>query len=345
MIYQKYCYIKRDNTTFNDILMAIEKNGIGAVVLVDESFHLVGLVTDGDVRRCILSDTKDIDRLINYTPDTWHYSKSRKGGINHLKKTHNNILPVVNDENIVVDIIYLNEINFNFIDNYVVLMAGGLGTRLMPLTKDTPKPLLPINGKPILERILEKLIEQGFHNFYISINYLGDKIRDYFGDGSRWEVNIKYIEEDKRLGTAGALYKLRDEIDKSFLVMNGDIITDFSFRELLDYHLEEQNFATMSVYEKNYRIPFGVVEFNSKREIISLVEKPLNKYYINMGIYALEPKALEYIPKDSFFDMPTLFQNLVDMGKRCGVYIFDGIWNDVGHLEDYNQVNFLMKKV
>ena len=341
MNYEKYCLIKSEETTFKDVVNAIEHNGIGAVIIVDKVFKILGIVTDGDVRRCVLQSTFDIASLINNEPDVWPASKSKASGINHLKKMHRNILPIVNEAKEVIDIICLDEINFNMIDNYVVLMAGGLGTRLMPLTKELPKPMLPINGKPILERIIEKLMEEGFQNFYISINYLGSKIKEYFGDGSKWDINIQYIEEDKRLGTAGALSKIKNMLEEPFLVMNGDLITDLNFRDLLEYNIEKNSMATMCVYEQTHQIPFGVVEFNKENTITELKEKPKHKYYINMGIYALHPEACMYIPDDTFFDMPTLFQKLIDEDKTCNIYHFDGIWNDIGRLDEYKAINLL----
>lgn len=341
MNYEKYCLVKTATTTFKDIVKAIELNGMGSVIIVDSTFKILGIVTDGDVRRCVLDSMFDIDSLINTNPEVWSASKNKASGINHLKKMHRNILPIVNESNEVIDIICLNEINFNLIDNYVVLMAGGLGTRLMPLTKELPKPLLPINGKPILERIIEKLAEQGFQNFYISVNYLGYKIKEYFGDGSQWDINIEYIEEDKRLGTAGALSKIKKILKKPFLVMNGDIITDLDFRDFLKYNIETKAMATMCVYEQLHQVPFGVVEFDDEKRITKLKEKPKHKYYINMGIYVLDPKASQFIPNNTFFDMPTLFQNLIDINRECNIYHFNGIWNDIGQLDEYNEINLL----
>lgn len=339
MNYEKYCLIKTKETTFNDIVHAIEINGVGAVVIVDKFFKIIGIVTDGDIRRCILSNTLNIDTVINYTPNTWFVMQDRKSAINHLKKIHRNILPIVNKQNEVIDVICLNEINFNTIQNSIVIMAGGMGTRLMPLTENTPKPMLLINGKPILERIIEKLVEQGFQNFYISINYLGEKIKDYFGDGIKWDINIQYIEEDKRLGTAGALSKIKNILQEPFLVMNGDIITDINFRNLLDEHIQNNSMATMCVYEQVHQVPFGVVDFDENNIITELKEKPKYIYHINMGIYVLHPEACQYIPDNTFFDMPTLFQKLIENKKLCKTYAFNGIWNDIGQLNEYNAIN------
>lgn len=340
MPYQKYCFIKLKDTTFNDIVNAIEQAGIGAIIVVNQNYELIGLASDGDIRKCILNSTLSIESLINTKPEVWPIEKSKKAAINHLKKIRRNILPVLK-QGVVVDVISLNEISFDLIDNVVVLMAGGLGSRLMPLTEDTPKPLLLINGKPMLERIIDKFIEQGFRNFYISVNYKGDKIKEYFSDGSKWDINIQYIDEDKRLGTAGALSKITDKLNKPFLVMNGDIVTDLNFRELLDYSNEQKGIATMCVYKQSQQIPFGVVEFDSDFTIKALVEKPQNDYFINMGIYVLHQNSCQYIPRDEFFDMPTLFHKIMQDSKNCNVYTFDGLWNDIGRIEDYKSINAL----
>lgn len=319
----------------------LEKTGIGSVVIIDDEYTLLGIVTDGDIRRAILSKENDIRKIINFHPKTWSYARSIKQGINHMRHVRKDVLPVTNDEGKLVDVLCLDEISFEVVPNPVVIMAGGLGTRLQPLTNNTPKPMLPINGKPILERIIEKLISQGFQEFYISINYLGEQVRDYFGDGSKWDVSIRYIEENKRLGTAGALYKIKDIIKMPFVVMNGDVLTDLDFKSLLSNHQKYASLATMCVYRQTYQIPFGVVTFDSDKHIVSMQEKPLNEYYVNMGIYSISPEILAHIPHDEFFDMPTLFQKVLDSGGVASVYDFDGLWNDIGRIEDYQSVNII----
>ncbi|WP_163026487.1 nucleotidyltransferase family protein, partial [Campylobacter showae] len=244
-----------------------------------------------------------------------------------------------NKNRIVVDVLCLDEINFTNIDSPVVIMAGGLGTRLYPLTKETPKPMLLVNGKPILERIIDRLMAQGFRNFYISINYLGEQIKNYFKDGSSWGASIRYIEESKRLGTAGALFKLKNNISEPFVIMNGDIVTDLDFRNFLEFHKNTGSVSTMCLYKQSYQIPFGVVEFDDGLNMVRINEKPNNEYYVSMGIYAVSPEALEYVPENEYYDMPTLFQNLIDNNKKIKVFVFDGLWNDIGRIEDYRSVN------
>ncbi|MDQ7060725.1 MAG: nucleotidyltransferase family protein [Sulfurimonas sp.] len=339
MNFKKLCYKLSQLLTLDDVLNALEIVGVGSIIVIDDKFTLIGIITDGDVRRALLKKEKDIETIINKNPDVWKDIQSRQSGINHLKKIHRNILPIINNKKVLVDILCLDEISFNTISNPVVIMAGGLGTRLYPLTKETPKPMLHINGKPILERIIEKLIMQGFQIFYFSINYLGEQIKEYFQDGSKWDVAIKYIEETKRLGTAGALFQLKEKINEPFLVMNGDIITDLDFRNLLSFHFATKSLSTMCVYKQIHQVPFGVVEFNDNKKIIRMKEKPKNEYHINMGIYAINPKSLQYISNNEYFDMPTLFQNILDDGKLSDVYVFDGLWNDIGRIEDYESAN------
>ncbi len=341
MNYLRYCKKISEIDTVHDLLVAIEKVGVGSIVIMDEDYHLVGIVSDGDIRRAMINNEQNLDKIINKNPEVWSSNHTRQSAITHLKKIKRNLLPIVKEDGKIVDVVCLNEINFKNVENEVVIMAGGLGTRLYPLTKDTPKPMLLVNGKPILERIIEKLIDQGFYKYYISINYMGEKIKEYFQDGSKWDIEIKYIEETKRLGTAGALSYLKNKIDKPFIVMNGDIITDLNFLNLLNYSLNTESLATMSIYRKCYEIPFGVVEFDESFKIHSLQEKPKQEYHINMGIYVLKPEVLKHIPNGEYFDMPSLFQKLMEEQKSCNAFVFDGLWNDVGHIEEYRALNLL----
>ncbi|MDX4059300.1 nucleotidyltransferase family protein [Aliarcobacter skirrowii] len=342
MNFKKYCHKLSNLKIFDDVLVALEQTGVGSLVVIDETSRLVGLITDGDIRRALLKKETNIEAIINKKPEAWLDTQSRQAGINHMKKIHRNILPIVDKENKLVDVLCLDEISFDTIDNPVVIMAGGLGTRLYPLTKETPKPMLLINGKPILERIIEKLITQGFQNFYISINYLGEQIKEYFKDGSKWDISIKYIEETKKLGTAGALFQLKKMIHKPLIVMNGDIITDLDFRHFLTFHQEMNSLSTMCLSKQIHQVPFGVVEFDNNFNIVSMKEKPKHEYYVNMGIYVVSPEVLHYIPENEYYDMPTLFQNLINDKKNARVFVFDGLWNDIGRVEDYKSANSII---
>jgi NDP-sugar pyrophosphorylase family protein len=220
----------------------------------------------------------------------------------------------------------------------VVLMAGGLGSRLRPLTNDCPKPLLKVGGKPILEIILEKFIDEGFQNFFISINYMGDSIRSYFGDGSRWDVSIEYLEEKERLGTAGGLSLFPEPPDEPVIVMNGDLLTKINFNNLLNFHKDSRASATMCVREHEVSIPYGVVRAESSR-LIELQEKPVQKILVNAGIYVLSSEAVRLIPENSYFDMTDLFNTMIAKNWHTSVYQIREYWIDIGRMKDFEMAN------
>ncbi|MDR1658262.1 MAG: NTP transferase domain-containing protein [Deltaproteobacteria bacterium] len=220
-------------------------------------------------------------------------------------------------------------------DNIVVIMAGGNGTRLWPLTENCPKPLLKIGGKHILEYSILHFKRCGFYRFYVSINYLGHMITDFLKDGSQWGVEINYIKETKRLGTAGALGLLPHRPEAPFLVTNGDIITQADVYDLVQQHVESNTSSTMCIHPHNIKIPFGVVHTDGSH-ITSLVEKPSYTYLINAGIYCLNPEVLDLIPPDTFYDMTDLFEDLIQKRYKISTYLLEGCWLDVGSMDDYN---------
>jgi NDP-sugar pyrophosphorylase family protein len=223
-------------------------------------------------------------------------------------------------------------------DNIVFLMAGGLGSRLKPLTANCPKPLLRVGGKPILESIVESFIEQGFKNFYISINYKGEMIEEYFGDGSDLGVQINYIREDKQLGTVGSLRLLSATNNQPIIVMNGDILTKVDFRNLLDFHLSQEADATLCIREYQLEVPYGVVSVERNR-FRGIEEKPKEKFHINAGLYVINPELINYIPENAYFDMPELFKILAQKNHETAVYPIREYWMDIGHMEDYERAN------
>ena len=223
-------------------------------------------------------------------------------------------------------------------DNWVVLMAGGLGTRLSPLTNDRPKPMLNVGNKPLLETIIENFVEQGFHRFFISVNYMAGMIKDHFADGGRWGAQIHYLEEDRKLGTAGALSLLPEPPTAPVLVMNCDLLTKVNFRHLLDFHLEHRAQGTMCVREYDFQVPYGVVRLDRQR-IAGIDEKPVQRFFVNAGIYVLEPEALHHVPADTFFDMPSLFERLIAEGQEAAAFPIREYWLDIGQLADYDRAN------
>jgi NDP-sugar pyrophosphorylase family protein len=215
-------------------------------------------------------------------------------------------------------------------------MAGGLGTRLRPLTEDIPKPLLPVGDKPILETIIEQFISFGFNNFIITVNYKADKIRDYFGNGEKYNANITYIEEEKRLGTAGALSLIDKKIDEPFFLMNADLLTKLNFDSMLRYHLNKDNTLTIASREYKYEVPYGVLEVENEK-VTSLEEKPDHKFFVSAGAYILNPELLTRIPKNEYYDITELIDFLLSENGDVGTFPIHEYWLDIGQHEDYKQ--------
>lgn len=328
------------------ILEAIEIIDQGALqiaLVIDENHHLMGTVTDGDVRRGLLRGIamdNPVKLIMNANPTVvgTGYSKQKILSIMNNKKLRH--IPVIDRSGRLIGLEFIDQLmKTEQKDNWVLLMAGGLGNRLRPLTDNCPKPLLNVGGKPVLETILESFIEQGFSRFYISVNYRADMIENYFGDGSFWGVHIEYLHEKKKLGTAGALGLLPNRTDKPIIVMNGDILTKVDFRNLLNFHEEHQAHATMCVREYHLQIPFGVVQIN-KYKLRAIEEKPLKKFFVNAGLYVIDPGILDtFVPADTYLDMPTLFDNLIKMKKDTTIFPIREYWMDIGQVDDYERAN------
>ncbi|MGE5390771.1 MAG: nucleotidyltransferase family protein [Deltaproteobacteria bacterium] len=320
----------------------IDQSSMQLALVVDENNHLLGTVTDGDIRRSILKRI-DLDTSIDHIMNkNFSFSKIEDGrekalAIMSNKQLHH--LPVLDEQGNLAGVRTIDSLLvMQPRDNIIVLMAGGLGSRLQQLTENCPKPLLEVGGKPILVSILESFIEQGFKKFYISINYRGEMIEKYFKDGSRWGVDIDYIREDKRLGTAGALSLLPERNEKPIIVMNGDILTKVDYRSLLDFHNNQGADATMCVQEYQLEVPFGVVAIEQSR-LKGLEEKPKERFYINAGLYVLNPDVIDHIPQDAYFDMTELFKILMNKQRYTSVYPIQEYWMDIGRVDDYERAN------
>lgn len=309
------------------------------VFVVDDHLRLIGAVTDGDIRRGILrglSLESPVSEAMNTQPIWVAQSETdveAKLALMHARDVFQ--LPVVDSENRIVAIDTLNSLrNQQKRPEEVVLMAGGLGSRLKERTEHTPKPLLTIGGKPILETILENFIEYGFSNFTISLGYRAEQIQEYFGDGARWGVRIRYVSEDTPLGTAGALQLLNPRPQETFFVMNGDVLTKVNFRQMLRYHREQKAKATMCVRGFASQIPYGVVRTEGA-EITGFEEKPVQNVMVNAGVYVLEPDVFDYMPEGRV-DMPTLFDNLRKNRQRSVAFPIHEYWVDVGSPGDFD---------
>jgi len=328
--------------TIIEAIQIIDYSALQIALVVDENNHLLGTVTDGDIRRGILKGIKldqPVKQIMNPEPSVIRTNDSRVNALALMRNTTLHHIPVVDENFCVVDLEFINEfISTEQKDNPVILMAGGLGNRLKPLTESRPKPLLDVGGKPVLETILDSFIEQGFKNFYIAVNYKADMIREYFGDGSRWAVQIEYIYEDRPLGTAGAVGLFPGKTDKTIILMNGDILTKVDFRRLLKFHARQDAAATVCVRDYSLQIPYGVIKAD-KQLIYDIEEKPLLHFLVNAGIYALSPEVLDYISPNSYLKMTDLLTTLMEKNKKVSVFPIREYWIDIGHINDYGRAN------
>jgi NDP-sugar pyrophosphorylase family protein len=276
---------------------------------------------------------------MNADPSVARANDSRESILAVMRRKGLHHMPLLDEKGIVVGLDTLDDlIQTRTKDNWVVLMAGGLGSRLRPLTTDCPKPMLKVGNKPLLETILQNFIEYGFHRFYVSVNYMAEVVKAYFGDGSRWGVEIRYLQEDQRLGTAGALSLLSERPKEPMLVMNGDLLTKVNFSQLLDFHISHDAIGTMCVREYDFQIPYGVVKID-KHRITGIEEKPIQRFFVNAGIYVLEPDVLDCITVGEYFDMPTLFEKIIEQKKETVVFPIREYWLDIGHMADYERAN------
>ncbi len=329
-------------TSIRKTIQILDSGALKIALVVDAERRLLGTVTDGDIRRGILRGValeEPVQRIMNSAPTTVSAEEDKSEILALMRQKQLYQIPIVTNQGTLVGLEILDDIiQVPKRDNIVVLMAGGMGVRLRPLTNDIPKPLLKVGGKPILETILENFIEYGFRRFYISVNYKAELIVDHFGDGSRWGVEIKYLYEEQKLGTAGALGLLPEKTDLPVVVMNGDVLTKINFKHLLDFHKEHNAKATMCVREYDFQVPFGVVKLDNHR-LVSIEEKPLHRFFVNAGIYVLEPQSMEFIPRNVFFDMPTLFSTLNNHQQETSVFPIREYWIDIGRLDDFERAN------
>lgn len=334
-----------ESATMRETMAAIDRSGKGIALLVDAERRLIATLTDGDIRRAILAgiqlDTPaallvarkppKARRPIAATPDldeTELKALMDRHGIRHV--------PVLDSEGRVLRLAIREELDSE--ENLAVsavIMAGGFGTRLRPLTDDTPKPMLSIGGTPLLERTVGRLRKHGIRNVNLTTHYLPEKIQNHFGDGSGFGVRINYVEEEVPLGTAGAL-GLLPESDEPLLVMNGDILTGVDFQELVKFHREHEAALTVGVRQYEFKVPYGVVQAE-QGVVRSLREKPKYEFLVNAGIYLLEPDVRGYIPADRRFDMTDLISALLKDGRKVVTFPVVEYWLDIGQIEDFQR--------
>ena len=333
--------VNRD-ASIRDALKIIDSGAMKIALVVDTGNKLLGTISDGDIRRALLNRMgldDSIREVYNDRPITCEASDSKDKILQLSLSSQIHQIPIVDAHGCLVGIVDRDDLVTSLPKtNKVVLMAGGLGTRLTPLTNSIPKPMLHVGSKPILETIIENFVCYGYCDFILSVNYKSHIIEEYFGDGRKFGVNIRYVHEKKQMGTAGALSLMRKELNEAFFVMNADLLTNINFEQLHDFHKLNKSFATMAVREYDLQIPYGVVNILDGL-IASIEEKPVKRFYVSGGIYMLEPKSLELIPEKSFFDMPSLFQKIIQAGKNAASFPIREYWLDIGRLRDYERAN------
>jgi len=335
------------DATVRDAIAAIERGAVGMALVVDEDNRLIGTVTDGDVRRAILRDVSlegNVDALL-VRPAGSPYPKPITAlygmpddellALMHIKAVHQ--IPLVDPEGRVVGLALMSDLTRRRdLGIPAVVMAGGFGIRLRPLTDNTPKPLLPVGDRPILERIVEGLCSHGICDVWLTTHYHAEQIRAHFGDGRKWGAQIHYVHEETPLGTAGALSLLPERFTTPFLLMNGDLLTRLNYRSLYQFHVDVDAAMTVCVKEHAVRVPYGVVEVKNGL-VRNLSEKPISRFFINAGIYILTPRLLEYIPHNRQFNITELIQQLVAEGKKVACFPIREYWLDIGQMPNYEQ--------
>lgn len=333
------------NASIKDAIRCLDISALRIVLVVNEGGKLVGTVSDGDIRRGILKGV-GLDRPITeiMRKNALVVPRSISSEL-ILQIMHSNKLlqiPIVDDQQQVVGLHVWNEIASPIArGNPILIMAGGMGTRLMPYTQNCPKPMVHIAGKPMLQHIIERAKDEGFDNFILAINHLGHIIEEYFDDGSCLGVRIEYIKEKTPLGTAGALSLLGSKLSMPVLVTNGDVITDIRYGELLDFHSRHLASATMAVRAHEWQNPFGIVQTDGVN-IIGFEEKPVIKSHINAGVYVLSPEALDLLKFNEPFDMPELFEKARIQKLRIVAYPMHEPWLDVGRPDDLTAANIII---
>lgn len=332
--------------TLREVIDCLDKTSKGIVLVTDSAAKLVGTMTDGDVRRWLLaggslsvpiSEVLPRTKSSLYTkPVTALAGASRAALLHLMQETGVHQIPILNKEGAVLDLVVMGDLlPRDRLPMQAVIMAGGFGTRLRPLTLDIPKPMVPVGDRPLMELIVRQLQAAGIRRVNVTTHYKPEKIVDHFGNGDRFGVEFNYLAEDRPLGTAGAL-GLLDQPEERLLVMNGDILTNVDFHAMLDHHQEHSAALTIGVRKYEFKIPYGVIE-SEGADVRRVVEKPTHEFFVNAGIYVLEPIAHQFIPRGQRFDMTDLISVLIQNNHRVACFPILEYWLDIGQHVDYEK--------
>jgi len=330
-----------EHTSFGETIKRMDQHEKGISLIIDEKNMLLGILTEGDIRKAILKGVplhENVKKTMNTTPFCLKPGYA-DGEMIRIMIDHNVYhLPIADDQKVLKGIVF----NQTFVQQKVllcpiVIMAGGLGSRLFPLTEETPKPLLTVSGKPMIVHIVEKFRDEGAKDFFICVNYKGTMIENFLGDGSEYRVRITYIKETDKLGTSGAL-SLLPEISTPFFVTNADILASVNFNAMYQFHLDNESTLTMAIKKIQFDVPYGTVslEHNS---IIDVSEKPSIENYVNAGIYVIDNHYMKEIPINQQYDMTDFVSYLLSKNKKISGYLINGEWVDMGQLRDYCSAN------
>jgi dTDP-glucose pyrophosphorylase len=334
-----------ENDVMHTAIETLDRAAVRIALVMDETNRLLGTITDGDIRRALLKhmgmDTP-VSLIMNAAPTTASVDASRSTVLLMMARKKLLHMPIVDNAGRLVDLKLLQDHVYGAKhDNAVLLMAGGFGKRLRPLTDTIPKPLLPIGSrkgkKPILEVMLRQCIEAGFSNFIISTHYKAEMLMEHFGNGSSWGVQIRYAHESVPLGTAGALGLLPNDVpDLPIVVVNGDLVTSVDLDGLIRFHQEQGGIATVCVKQYDHQVPFGVVEADGTR-VAAITEKPVFKYFVSAGMYVVEAEGIDYIRGRGYIDMPDFLQECIDHDKRVSMFPIHENWRDIGRIGEYQE--------
>ena len=330
------------HTSISEVIKVIDHSTEQIALVIDQENRLLGTITDGDIRRGALrgiGPEGQAFQIMNNDPITFVKGQSPKdiGDIIGRKLIHH--VPIIGQDRTVLGIKMIDDIiKAEKPENWVILMAGGQGSRLKPLTDECPKPLLKIGNKPLMEIIIDNFREYGFRKYFIAVNYRANMVEEYFGNGEKWAVDISYLKETKQLGTAGALSMLPSAPQNPIIIMNGDLLTKVNFRQLLKFHKEHGATATMCVREYSFQVPFGVASMDNYK-LLDIDEKPVQHLFVNAGIYVLNPEAMGYLNSNEYLDMTNFLKELKTKGRDLAVFPLREYWLDIGRLDDYNRAN------
>lgn len=342
--YEKYTIT--EDTTILDGLKRLNElsSDIQTLFVISNEGKLIGTVTDGDIRRGLLSGVEISDNITSIAFRNFFSFNEENYSINGIKLARQkrlDLVPFIDNTGKIIRMFNLKD-NHSALPIDAVIMAGGRGIRLAPLTDSTPKPMLPLGSKPIIEHNIDRLIQYGIDNICITIRYLGEQISSYFGDGSKKEASISYFEEVLPLGTIGAVGQLNHFTNDSILVMNSDLFTNIDFEEFYLHYIESGSDVAVASIPYNVSVPYAVLEVEND-QIVSLKEKPTYTYYSNAGIYLMKKSILEQIPANSAFDAPDLIEKITKNGGKVTTFPIVGYWLDIGKHEDYAKANELIK--